>query len=69
VKRSILWKQDERRIVMSEIAIVRVRWIGVLTSPDSLENGEIGDAIDCFAEEFRFKDHGIDLSLAKKALG
>src|SRR5258708_3090798 len=30
------------------------------------KNGEIGDAIDCFAEEFRFKDHGIGLEFSEK---
>jgi hypothetical protein len=41
---------------MSEIAIGKgPLGSAVLTVLTHLKNGEIGDAIDCFAEEFRFK--------------
>jgi len=39
---------------------------GVLTVLTHLKNGKIGDAITCFAEEFRFKDHGMGLEFKDK---
>ena len=52
---------------MSEIAIGKgPLGSAVLTVLTHLKNGEIGDAIDCFAEEFRFKDHGIGLEFSEK---
>jgi len=39
---------------------------GVLTVLTHLKNGKIGDAIACFAEEFRFKDHGMGLEFKDK---
>jgi len=54
-------------IEMSEIAIGKgPLGSAVLTVLTHLKNGEIGDAIDCFAEEFRFKDHGIGLEFSEK---
>jgi len=38
----------------------------VLTVLERLRNGKIEDAIACFAEEFRFKDHGVDLEFKNK---
>jgi len=53
---------------MSEIAIGKgPLGSAVLTVLTHLKNGEIGDAIDCFAEEFRFKDHGIGLEFTEKS--
>jgi hypothetical protein len=50
----------KRRIEMSEVAIARGMLGSVALSVLAhLKNGRIGDAIDCFADEFRFKDHGI----------
>ena len=52
---------------MSEIAIGKgPLGSAVLTVLTHLKNGEIGDAVDCFAEEFRFKDHGIGLEFKDK---
>jgi hypothetical protein len=57
----------KRRIKMSEIAIGNgVSESVVLTAPTYLKNGKIGDAIACFAEEFRFKDHGLGLEFKDK---
>ncbi|WP_035353541.1 nuclear transport factor 2 family protein [Edaphobacter aggregans] len=39
---------------------------GVLTVLERLKNGKIEDAIACFAEEFSFKDHGVDLKFKNK---
>jgi SnoaL-like protein len=47
---------------MSEIEI----GMEVLTMLSHLKNGKIGDAIARFAEEFRFKDHGIGLEFKDK---
>ena len=33
---------------------------------ERLRNGRIEDAIGCFAEEFSFKDHGVDLEFKNK---
>ena len=33
---------------------------------ERLRNGRIEDAIGCFAEEFSFKDHGVDLEFRNK---
>src|SRR6266404_5305990 len=41
----------------------------VLTVLTDLKNGKIEDALAGFAEEFRFKDHGIGLEFKKRALG
>ena len=38
----------------------------VLTVLERLRNGKIEDAITCFAEEFSFKDHGVDLEFKNK---
>jgi steroid delta-isomerase-like uncharacterized protein len=38
----------------------------VLTVLEHLRNGKIEDAIACFAEEFSFKDHGVDLEFNNK---
>ena len=38
----------------------------VLTVLEHLRNGKIEDAIACFAEEFSFKDHGVDLEFRNK---
>jgi steroid delta-isomerase-like uncharacterized protein len=38
----------------------------VLTVLERLKNGKIEDAIACFAEEFGFKDHGVDLEFKNK---
>jgi steroid delta-isomerase-like uncharacterized protein len=57
----------KRRIEMSEIAIGNgVSESVVLTALTYLKNGKIGDAIACFAEEFRFKDHGLGLEFKDK---
>jgi hypothetical protein len=57
----------KRRIEMSEIAIGNeVSESVVLTALTYLKNGKIGDAITCFAEEFRFKDHGMGLEFKDK---
>jgi steroid delta-isomerase-like uncharacterized protein len=57
----------KRRIEMSEIAIEEGALESVaLTALTHLRNGKIGDAIACFAEEFRFKDHGIGLEFREK---
>jgi len=40
----------------------------VLTVLERLRNGKIEDAIACFAEEFSFKDHGVDLEFKNKEL-
>jgi hypothetical protein len=50
----------KRRIEMSEIAIGNgVSESVVLPALTYVKNGQIGDAIACFAEECTFKDHGI----------
>ena len=52
---------------MSEIAIgEEALEPGVLTVLTHLKNGQIGDAIACFAEKFRFKDHGMGLEFKDK---
>jgi steroid delta-isomerase-like uncharacterized protein len=38
----------------------------VLSVLERLRNGKIEDAIACFAEEFTFKDHGVDLEFKNK---
>ena len=38
----------------------------VLTVLEHLSSGKIEDAIACFAEEFSFKDHGVDLEFKNK---
>ena len=38
----------------------------VLAVLEHLRNGKIDDAIACFAEEFSFKDHGLDLEFNNK---
>jgi hypothetical protein len=56
--------ENERRIGMRGIAIERAATEGVvLTVATHLKNGEIGDAIDLFAEEF---NHGIGLQFTNK---
>jgi hypothetical protein len=57
----------KRRIEMSEVAIARGMLGSVALSVLAhLKNGRIGDAIDCFADEFRFKDHGMGLEFKDK---
>jgi hypothetical protein len=57
----------KRGIEMIEIAIGKgVVGSVVLTALTHLKNGKIGDAIDCFADEFRFKDHGMGLEFKDK---
>jgi steroid delta-isomerase-like uncharacterized protein len=57
----------KRKIEMSEIAIGNgVSESVVLTALTYLNNGKIGDAVACFAEEFTFKDHGIGLEFKDK---
>ena len=52
---------------MSEIAIGVTALEGlVLTVLAHLNNGEVDDAVTRFAEEFRFKDHGIGLEFKDK---
>jgi steroid delta-isomerase-like uncharacterized protein len=52
---------------MSEISIRMASPEGVvLTVLTHLRNGQIDDAIAGFAEEFRFKDHGIGLEFKDK---
>ena len=52
---------------MSEIAIGNGESESVvLAALTYLKNGKIGDAIACFAEEFRFKDHGMGLEFKDK---
>ena len=53
---------------MSEIPIgVAALEAVVLTVLAHLNNGEVDDAVTRFAEEFRFKDHGIGLEFKKKS--
>jgi steroid delta-isomerase-like uncharacterized protein len=57
----------KRRIEMSEIAIGNgLSESVVLTALTYRKNGKIGDTIACFAEEFRFKDHGMGLEFKDK---
>ena len=58
------------RLEMSEIGVAASEEV-VLSVVTHLKNGKIEDALAGFAEEFRFKDHGIglDWSLRKRALG
>jgi steroid delta-isomerase-like uncharacterized protein len=57
----------KRRIEMSEIQTGIAASKGVvLTVLTHLKNGMIDDAIALFAEEFRFKDHGIGLEFKDK---
>ena len=52
---------------MSEIAVGMTASAGVvLTVLTHLKNGEVDDAIALFAEEFRFRDHGIGLEFKDK---
>ena len=52
---------------MSEVAIARGTLGSVVLSVlTHLKNGKIGDAIDCFADEFSFKDHGMGLEFNDK---
>ena len=52
---------------MNEILIGKAASEGVvLTVLTDLKNGKIDDAIAGFAEEFRFKDHGIGLAFTDK---
>ena len=60
-------KEHERKIEMSEIAIGTAASEEVVLSVlTHLENGKIDHAIALFAEEFRFKDHGIGLEFKDK---
>jgi steroid delta-isomerase-like uncharacterized protein len=64
VERSIEREEHERRTEMSAIPIGVAAPEGVvLTVLTHLKNGRLDDATVCFAEEFRFKDHGMGLEL------
>jgi steroid delta-isomerase-like uncharacterized protein len=57
----------QRRIEMVEKLVGMEALEGVvLTVLERLRNGKIEDAIACFAEEFSFKDHGVDLEFKNK---
>ena len=57
----------KRKIEMSEIPIGIAASEGVVLAVlTHLKNGKIDDAIARFAEEFRFKDHGIGLQFKHK---
>ena len=52
---------------MSEIAIERATMEGVfLAVLGHLNNKHIREAIDCFADDFTFKDHGTGLEFKGK---
>src|SRR5260370_42574197 len=60
-------KKMQRRTEMIEIPIgMAASEEVVVTALTRLKNGKIGDAIARFAEEFRFKDHGIGLEFKDK---
>ncbi len=54
------------RLEMSEIGVAASEEV-VLSVVTHLKNGKIEDALAGFAEEFRFKDHGIGLEFKKKS--
>ena len=57
----------KRRTEINEILIGKAASEGVvLTVLTDLKNGKIDEAIAGFAEEFRFKDHGIGLEFKDK---
>jgi steroid delta-isomerase-like uncharacterized protein len=57
----------QRRTEMVEMLVGMEALEGVvLTVLERLRNGKIEDAIACFAEEFSFKDHGVDLEFKNK---
>jgi steroid delta-isomerase-like uncharacterized protein len=57
----------KRRAKMNEVLIGKAASEGVvLTALTDLRNGKTDDAIALFAEEFRFKDHGIALEFEGK---
>jgi steroid delta-isomerase-like uncharacterized protein len=57
----------QRRTEMVEMLIAMEALEGVaLTVLENLRNGKIEDAIACFADEFSFKDHGLDLEFKNK---
>jgi steroid delta-isomerase-like uncharacterized protein len=57
----------QRRTEMVEMLVEIEALEGVvLTVLEHLRNGKIEDAIACFAEEFSFKDHGVDLEFKNK---
>jgi hypothetical protein len=61
------WKEHERKIDMSEIAIeMAASEHVVLPVLTRLNHGNINDAIARFAEEFTFKDRGIGLEFKDK---
>src|SRR5258707_8280652 len=65
--RSMKRKENEGRIEMNDIPIGIAASEGVaLTVITHLKDGKIDDAIAHFAEEFRFKDHGIGLEFKDK---
>ena len=52
---------------MSKVAVLMASPEGVVLAVlQHLRNGQIDHATDCFAEEFRFKDHGIGLEFKEK---
>jgi steroid delta-isomerase-like uncharacterized protein len=57
----------QRRTEMVEMLVGIEALEGVvLTVLEHLSSGKIEDAIACFAEEFSFKDHGVDLEFKNK---
>jgi hypothetical protein len=57
----------QRRTEMVEMLVEMEALEGVvLTVLERLRNGKIEDAIACFAEEFSFKDHALDLEFQNK---
>jgi hypothetical protein len=53
----------QRRTEMVEMEVLEGVVLNVL---ERLRNGKIEDAIACFAEEFSFKDHGVDVEFKNK---
>src|ERR1700726_1224750 len=68
VRRDTLTRnKTQRRTEMVEMLVgIEALERMVLTVLEHLRNGKIGDAIACFAEEFSFKDHGVDLEFKNK---
>src|ERR1700751_5364555 len=58
------WRRTEMTYVQTEAAVQSD--VVALTVLTHLTEGKIEDAIACFAEEFRFKDHGIELEFKDK---
>ena len=57
----------QKETAVSESAIVKAASEGVvLTVLSQLKNGKVEEALAGFAEEFRFKDHGLELEFTDK---